>query len=513
MPAASIGGRADLNVLSVAVYVFTASSRALALKPVSVARSGANYGATDEQAAEEFRLATERFEFKIDPYGRQPKNPRGAVLDFELEYTRLRSTPDAILDALYWDLGSGSCSLGEDTPIWKNLSPWWSIATDGGSVRRQAPGNEINGELTTAAFVSPEEVLESGFIPSIEEIINKTTGTDDPIHGVSGVAGTTGPWPWKWMALQYTVGLPLEQMYTLMRYSAAHYIWERTEAQCGQQPTMYKAVVALAAMTAEGVSRHLDGGMCIHAKRYLYPWLVRTHHGDMVMYAREHLGDAIFTTFKEDVLTVSQAGPVAFVHGVIDYLHVPEVAEVAGLVRPRNGINPRVGDPETRRKLRNDSCYLEDPPHKEHTHFPLVPDALTAMPRTRQGVCKLIQLIIKHQKGTAEAVCRLGCGLYFADGVVQPLQAATPSEWLDGILKGRDVWTDPENPHVQASSSKLVFKSMGRWRMRAGYVYLECHNQENKCLGNYTQTRFADDPVGLKIAEVAREVQQLMRKM
>lgn len=468
-------------------------------------------GALDEN----FSKARKLFEFVIDPYGRQPQDPQGAILDFELEYGFLKPNADILLDSMYWSFGGGSCLFGADRPVWEDPNRWWSIGTDGGSRYRQAPGELIHLELTSSSFQTPEVILGSDMLPALDEYIFLSCQSKLPLPGSDGKISMVPGRHWEAYTIQYTVGLPMEQMYTLMRYSAGQAMWNRTEAQCVGKPTLYKVVVALAAMTAKGVTETKAEGTCQHAKYYVSSWLVRTHHGDMAAYAKSIIGDWAFSRFKEDVLKVSGAGPIPFLHGVIDYLHLPEIAEVSGLVKPRNGLNLERSDPEVHDNSSEKAAYMRPSPSREHTHFPLHHEALSAMPSTRQGVCELAQRVLNQTGLVTKALNKLGCGVYFPDGSVRALQVATTSEWLDGILEGKDLWTDPENPFVQASSSKLVFKSMGRWHMRAGYVYLECRNSGGyDCLDAQRPNVFWFHPnFTAKITKTAQDLQAIMRKI
>ena len=57
--------------------------------------------------------------------------------------------------------------------------------------------------------------------------------------------------------------------------------------------------------------------------------------------------------------------------------------------------------------------------------------------------------------------------------------AVTVDEWLDGIRNGKDLLSDHDSPVAYSSLSKLVFKSMGHWRMQPdapGMVHLECRD-------------------------------------
>ena len=64
--------------------------------------------------------------------------------------------------------------------------------------------------------------------------------------------------------------------------------------------------------------------------------------------------------------------------------------------------------------------------------------------------------------------------------------AVTVDEWLDGIRNGKDLLSDHDSPVAYSSLSKLVFKSMGHWRMQPdapGMVHLECRGHSfQRCI-------------------------------
>merc|ERR1719326_2435376 len=85
-------------------------------------------------------------------------------------------------------------------------------------------------------------------------------------------------------------------------------------------------------------------------KRLVEPWLVRTHFGDMAGYVRQVDGDENLQHFAQDVADVADVPLDAplWRHGLSSYLHLPEVAELGGLVRSRQENNssrvPMLGD-------------------------------------------------------------------------------------------------------------------------------------------------------------------------
>lgn len=422
-------------------------------------------------------LVHNQFRHKYTRLGRQPSHvSRGEILlDFEVQYGGLGLTPDVLLDSLY-SVAFPHRSCESHGPPFGHVSHWFTLGTDGASLVRQKMSAQL--EATSASFMRPMDVLESDFLPDLQNFVDRTNVAGASIPGTAG-AVTMHQGTRVWM--QYTVGLSLAEVPILMNNSESQSIWLRTNTQCSGKPMLYKALVSLAAMTVRGVAGD-SVTKCKHAKRYLHPWLVRTHFGDLAKYVASQIGSDILQELPQDVLAVAQVSPSAqaFPAGVTDYLHMLEVAEVAGL--------------------------------------------MTATPTTSEQVCDLARHAIQHKKSVKSLLQGLGCGVhgFNVSGIVKSGLAqkedylsaiASPSQWLEGILQGRDLWTDRESIVSRSSKTNLIFKSMGSWRMAsgsgAGHIYLECVAREKKkvvrCLGGESSAVTVSE----RMREVAKRIQSL----
>lgn len=417
------------------------------------------------------------FRKRYSQHGRQPSEvlPADIFLDFEVQYGQLQVTADVLLDSLYSSaFRHRSChSRG---PLFGNVSRWFTLGTDGGSLVRQQLKSQL--EITSRTMMRPKEVLESTFLPEVQTFVDSTNLAGARIPGTKGLrmreAGDR-------VMMQYTVGLPLSEVPILMNNYEAQKIWLMVNEHCADKPTLYKALVALTAMTVSGVANQTET-QCKHAKRYLHPWLVRTHFGDLATYVASKVGSDILGALPQDVWAVSGLSPSAqaFPAGVTDYLHMLEVAEVSGLAH----------------------------------------DA----PASPRQLCKLAKHALRRKQHVVKALENLGCGVYGFNTTYSSKEGedndktylssiATPQVWLESILKGQDLWTDEESVLSGISKSNLIFKSMGSWRMlpgaRAGYVFLECVDGHQdglvKCLGGTSNATTVSE----RMQEVAVRITQL----
>jgi hypothetical protein len=179
------------------------------------------------------------------------------------------------------------------------------------------------------------------------------------------------------------------------------------------------------------------------------PWLVRTHFGDLAMMIKEKYGGKDLQRITADVIQVGQlhASAPILPNGTIDYLKLPEMAELTGMVFPRNPM------------LRSS--------HKETEED---------MPTDVQGLLRLSKKMLQNRRLIDDRLAKRTCRLHSRNNV-DPT-AFTVKDWLDGLQHGKDLMSDHDSPLSQSAFSHMVWKSMGSWRMRPGSdrVYLECRN-------------------------------------
>merc|ERR1719313_334396 len=113
-------------------------------------------------------------------------------------------------------------------------------------------------------MMRPQDVLTSGSLEDAQRLVDATNINGSAISGTDGRVKMARSSPAKRVLMQYTVGLPLAQVPTVMAHSGAQTIWLDTQAQCRHKPVVYQALVSLAAMTILGVTNH--DTKCKHAK-------------------------------------------------------------------------------------------------------------------------------------------------------------------------------------------------------------------------------------------------------
>jgi len=141
-------------------------------------------------------------------------------------------------------------------------------------------------------------------------------------------------------------------------------------------------------------------------------------------------------------------------NGTIDYLKLPEMAELSGMVYARNPLlRPARG------------VTAED------------------MPTDKAGLLSLAAKMIKNQRLIATRLHTRACSLHSRSSI--DATNFTVQDWLDGLQRGKDLMSDHDSPLSQSSFSHMVWKSMGSWRMKPGSdrVYLECRDTK-ECLSN-----------------------------
>jgi hypothetical protein len=260
--------------------------------------------------------------------------------------------------------------------------------------------------------------------------------------------------------VQWTAGIVLQQVPNLLALTASDHlrkllqIVDRTCSDRAEGCTPeYKAFVSLAAWTLKAVR---SCGNCAHPKRCLQPWLVRTHFGDLATHLQNKLGADALKNMFDDVLTAAGARSIDMIlpHGVVDYVRFPEMAEMSGMVFPRA-------------RLHNSDGEGKD---------------MKDMPTTPKGLLQLATEMVKQREHVSERLLKRGCGIHGPNAALS--SELTAGDWLRGMYIGKDLMSDYDSPISQSSFSRLVWKSMGSWRMKPGSnrVYLECRHTD-LCLG------------------------------
>lgn len=436
------------------------------------------------------------------------------TLDFEIETcARVRMTPQLLLQRGGIDIElaqtpSTSSSSVQDKdesymPLWPKVSEWFSLGIDGtgrfvdqlfpngnspslakrlGKARRSYR-QDLSGQIELESILMrPSDVIHSNFIKDLESFMTvlslvnkshveywskrgkakqKTVWYRLPFNGSRGIHifGAVDPAkPCDVCHVQWTVGLSLRQVPKLLQLSPSAPLQEilsRTGIVCARHAhgcaPEYQALISLAGWLLNTAKRCIG---CSHPKRCMSPWLVRTHFGDLAMHVKEKLGPRSLDNFRDDVLEIGQvSGKDAVLPdgGPIDYLRLPEMAELGGVVAPRSS---------ALRSLHG-GADLED------------------MPSDVAGLLKLSAKMIKNSKVINQRLRRRACKLHSrtSQGTLKV------ADWLEGLLHGKDLMSDHDSPLSQSSFSHLIWKSMGSWRMKPGSdrVYLECRSTK-ECL-------------------------------
>lgn len=441
-----------------------------------------------------FDQVAKSFQKKFSTYGRTLNLPQDKLsLDFELETTaQLDMTPDLLL-------ARAGHHIAPD--IFLNVSQWFQVDFDGTGL---GPAHDGYKQGFTAVLelesvpMKVEEVRGSSFLGDLQHFLaamNKSS-EDATSQNRIAVPGSTNLFFHNHVGdnLQYTIGLPLAWVTTLLTKSdSARWqgVMQRlNHLHCPDCSAEYRSLVALAAGTLQQAKQCK---VCIQAKRCMFPWLVRTHFGDLVKHVRQSLGEGTsdrFSQFPEDVLEVADVKPdeVIFPNGITDYLKFSELAEIGGLVVPRSSMLGVSQDANVSRSQ------------------------VSCLPTTRSGIQHLAQQMLKNREQVEKRMQSRGCNIYGLED--RTLTSFSAQTWLQEMLKGRDVMSDSDSPITQQSFSKLVWKSMGSWRMDmsagGGKVYLECRSRS--CLGKHKKDSLPHDYVPY-IREIAEKMQAFEREM
>merc|ERR1719221_2578096 len=113
------------------------------------------------------------------------------------------------------------------------------------------------------------------------------------------------------------------------------------------------------------------------------------------------------------------------------------------------------------------------------------------MPVEGSGLRRLALDMLRHRRHVDKALFHRRCGVDEPDDESLVL---TPRSWLRDMVLGRDTMSDADSPITANSHSKLIWKSMGSWRMQpdsGGRVYLECRG----VVGCHNDAKAAGGPV------------------
>lgn len=482
-----------------------------------------------------FERARKSYERRFNEYGRTPSwkvSPTELSLDFEIEtQMNLKMTPELLLERA-GIVVKGLKGDDHTAVVWPKVSEYFSVGVDGtghfvkeqhdagiesGAEQHVVPSTRKHGGHYRQGFssaielesivMSTSEAMNSDFTSDLEnfletvhnekekKLVTRTSSvmrreSDErwrPLNfeGAQGIVVSGGMNPNKPCGdcyIQWTVGIPLQHVSSLLRTSGdrvLHDVINNADELCeskkrGCKPE-YHAFISLAAY----VLKKVRGCGCTHPKWCMKSWLVRTHFGDLAMHLKAKLGfraRQFFENLPADVMQVGQFEKTDLVlpDGTIDYLHFPELAEIAGMVHPRNNSHD---DGQSQLELQD-------------------------MPTDMEGLLSLSKRMLHQHKHVAEKMNLRPCGLH-GRTTFDP-SSFTVNDWLQGVARGKDLMSDYDSALSKSSYSHLLWRSMGNWRMkpRSDRVYLECR-KTGLCLFDKPH---AEGPARL-IQKVAKRMQ------
>lgn len=501
-------------------------------EPAETVPSGAHEG-LNSTAFDLFEKLRRDFEKSYAPYGRIPTEdpPANALtLDFEFETDAyLKLTPEILLQRGLIDTDRQSRSSKKSSMLldvfsarglaWPTVSKWFTVGLDG-SGRKNANG-EWRQTLRAvveleSSLMSPKEVIEGSMPQDIQDFLEDLHAEKRrqgeifrmPFEGSSGLRIDTTHLvkprrPCSRCFVHWTAGLSLEHVPNLLR-NGTDPIWQQVVASvdslCSKKvfqgvagcPPEYHAFLTLAVATL----RKVQGSGCGHPKRGMKGWLVRTHFGDLAFHLRDKFGMELFESIPGDILAVgSWTGDESVLpDGIIDYLRLPEFAEVAGLVSPRSSVD----------------IPAEIGADRWHTE-PEAQDIPTAI----SGLLELSDMMRLNSGAVNQRLKARSCHLHNGDKDDPNPRSLTVQKWLDGLQDGKDLMSDHDSELSKSSFSHLVWKSMGSWRMKPGSdrIYLECRRTK-LCLQNIKSRKDDPGPGGLMriVGERMLEFEKDMKK-
>jgi len=175
------------------------------------------------------------------------------------------------------------------------------------------------------------------------------------------------------------------------------------------------------------------------------PWLVRTHFGDLAMLIKEKYGSNRLDQAIDDILQVGNFKPESpiLADGVVDYLKLPEMAEMSGLVFPRN---PAL--------------------------YALPGEAAEDMPTNIGNLLNLAEKMLRHQDEIKKRLLRRRCSLHGITDI--DARNLTVRAWLDGLQNGKDLMSD----HDSLTRLPSALRSGRRPRTRLSTRVQPCSQRE-----------------------------------
>lgn len=435
----------------------------------------------NKTASDLFDRVRQSFQRKYSKFGREMSSD-GISLDFEVETkARIKLTPEVLMLRGGLDLkkGHGESNLvlmqkafvrhdgtqkSENSArhsLFPKVSDWFEVGLDGIGLKNNLTRTyrqQLSAILEIGSVpMTPKTALKSDFLPELNNFLERLGSAPAKTKlskSLEVVRTKDLNVPCRQCGIQFTVGLPLAEVPKLLLLSPNKKVRasvKRANAFCDGRPSgcdpEYKGLVLLAAwvLRASEKCRH-----CGHPKRCISPWLVRTHFGDMAHHVAR---TSSIEMLPEDILAAAGLEPhaSAFPKGVIDYMHLPEMAEYSGLVISRD-------------------LALTDQTN-----------AVQDMPITASGIRRLALNMIENKKMVNHQLVNRECGVF--GGMGDNTTGITVGEWANALMLGKDFFSDIDSPISHKSFSGLVWKSMGSWRMHKGdnKVYLECRSAQH-CL-------------------------------
>jgi hypothetical protein len=394
------------------------------------------------------------------------------LIYYEIQLGKIELNPAVVLDAKGIDLSTDSCDH-QGAPLFEKVSEFFSVGTDDvgkdifAGEDKYSKFSPYQIEVTTEPM-TPEEVLNSSMVGELENFLENVSRPGASILGTRNQVTMIKENYENGYTFQYSLGVPLAKAGVLIANSGLPIFWERAQKVQGHEE--YRSFLALAGMTIASVTK-VGAGKCRRTKGYLEPWLVRTNFGDIAEYLYAEHGKDVLNNALKDVMAVANLKDpetTSFPSGVSDGKKFDELAVAAGFL-----------------------------------------DSADNLPTEMAGLCELAGKMLKDKMEVSKKVGPNYCKIQMKDGSVVDTEAlnwtrmrpASPREWVEGVMQGRDLWTDAESELSQGSLSNSVFKSIGAWRMRnPGRVWVEARRRAC-CKGDF------DTEVGLNYGfNIARDL-------
>lgn len=333
----------------------------------------------------------------------------------------------------------------------QNVSQWFSVGIDGcghsdnpdegGGIGFQQQMGLMRYEISTKVM-RPADVVNSDLLSTLNSFL-------------ASKGWLTRGRP------QFTVGLPLGKVSELLSLgedqivsNLLRVVTGRCRKRGGCTPE-YQGLVVMAGMTLNSLRSTVAQahGACLHPKRAVRPWLVRTNFGDIMQYLQRN--NLVSGDIVADVLFVLGDDGEAPLFGkhphIMEYMNFEDMAEFSGFVRGR--------DLETCLLARQDAVE---------------------MPTDVPGLRRLAKHMLHRRRFVEKKLANRTCSVRGVEVEDRSLAFST-RDWLLGVARGEDIMSDHHSEASQASYSHTLWRSMGKWRLqgpRDQRVYLECRHHE-----------------------------------